>query len=235
MAAVSFHCICRDTKPGENVFVVGSHDMLGNWNVSRAVPMQTDPKKWPQWKSYELKIEDVSLLEYKHIIKRGDECISWEPIAGNRKITLTRGMHCFVENNWGSTEATTLSLQPLIDEPVSFYEAPFSAAPPGTYIASNGVNHHDHHPSHDHAPANMRSGSPPESPRRHTIARSAFILANTGSMHRFYRVVGKVGQGTWGSVHEVVDKSTGVVRAAKKVPKSFVEDIDRFRQVRLHV
>ncbi|OXB73722.1 UNVERIFIED_CONTAM: hypothetical protein H355_014957 [Colinus virginianus] len=38
------------------------------------------------------------------------------------------------------------------------------------------------------------------------------------------------GRGTWGEVKLVIDKTTGARRAAKKIPKCYVEDADRFRQ-----
>lgn len=38
-----------------------------------------------------------------------------------------------------------------------------------------------------------------------------------------------IGRGTWGEVIEVIDKEGGSRRAAKKIPKCYVEDCDRFR------
>lgn len=38
-----------------------------------------------------------------------------------------------------------------------------------------------------------------------------------------------IGRGTWGEVRAVTEKDTGVQRAAKRIPKCYVEDCDRFR------
>eukprot|EP00922_Rhytidocystis_sp_ex-Travisia-forbesii_P005105 GHVS01007467.1.p1 GENE.GHVS01007467.1~~GHVS01007467.1.p1 ORF type:complete len:777 (+),score=148.79 GHVS01007467.1:281-2611(+) len=62
------------------------------------------------------------------------------------------------------------------------------------------------------------------------INRGAFILENSGSIAELYTVGDTVGRGTWGEVKTVTLKSTGVRRAAKKIPKCFVEDVERFRQ-----
>lgn len=42
----------------------------------------------------------------------------------------------------------------------------------------------------------------------------------------FYTVLGR---GTWGEVRVVKDKETGTRRAAKRIPKCYVEDCDRFK------
>lgn len=62
------------------------------------------------------------------------------------------------------------------------------------------------------------------------IYRESFILANSGPITARYREITTVGRGTWGEVKAVVDIATGAKRAAKKIPKYFVEDADRFRQ-----
>eukprot|EP01054_Gregarina_sp_Poly1_P005385 Gregarina_sp_Poly_1__5384@NODE_2842_length_1640_cov_267_736809_g1793_i0_p1_GENE_NODE_2842_length_1640_cov_267_736809_g1793_i0NODE_2842_length_1640_cov_267_736809_g1793_i0_p1_ORF_typecomplete_len450_score48_42Pkinase/PF00069_25/9_2e76Pkinase_Tyr/PF07714_17/2_5e40Kinaselike/PF14531_6/3_4e18Kdo/PF06293_14/2_8e11EFhand_7/PF13499_6/1_8e08Pkinase_fungal/PF17667_1/1_5e08EFhand_8/PF13833_6/0_00027EFhand_8/PF13833_6/2_2WaaY/PF06176_11/2_9e05APH/PF01636_23/9_4e05APH/PF01636_23/7_3e03RIO1/PF01163_22/5_2e05 len=62
------------------------------------------------------------------------------------------------------------------------------------------------------------------------IHRDAFILANNGPITNRYSELHFVGRGTWGEVKAVMDLSTGAKRAAKKIPKYFVEDADRFRQ-----
>ena len=41
---------------------------------------------------------------------------------------------------------------------------------------------------------------------------------------------GCAGRGTWGEVKLVIDKQTKARRAAKKIPKCYIEDVDRFRQ-----
>ncbi|EPT27057.1 calcium-dependent protein kinase CDPK2 [Toxoplasma gondii ME49] len=65
---------------------------------------------------------------------------------------------------------------------------------------------------------------------RVSFKRSAFILANTGPITNYYTVSKTIGRGTWGEVKLVIDNGTGARRAAKKIPKCYVEDADRFRQ-----
>lgn len=66
--------------------------------------------------------------------------------------------------------------------------------------------------------------------RERPIYRDGFILANSGPIEARYKELMTVGRGTWGEVKAVVDITTGTKRAAKKIPKYFVEDADRFRQ-----
>lgn len=56
------------------------------------------------------------------------------------------------------------------------------------------------------------------------------ILSNSGRVTDRYVEKEVVGRGTWGEVKVVIDKSTGNKRACKKIPKWFLQDIDRFRQ-----
>ncbi|KAL8424563.1 hypothetical protein Efla_005669 [Eimeria flavescens] len=65
---------------------------------------------------------------------------------------------------------------------------------------------------------------------RAPLKRSAFILANSGPISDFYVVDRTIGRGTWGEVKLVIDKQTKARRAAKKIPKCYIEDVDRFRQ-----
>ncbi|XP_026194590.1 calcium-dependent protein kinase 2 [Cyclospora cayetanensis] len=65
---------------------------------------------------------------------------------------------------------------------------------------------------------------------RAQLKRSAFILANSGPICDYYVMDRTIGRGTWGEVKLVIDKQTKARRAAKKIPKCYIEDVDRFRQ-----
>lgn len=65
---------------------------------------------------------------------------------------------------------------------------------------------------------------------RAPLNRSAFILANSGPISEYYVIDRTIGRGTWGEVKLVIDKQTKARRAAKKIPKCYIEDVDRFRQ-----
>lgn len=68
------------------------------------------------------------------------------------------------------------------------------------------------------------------SKHRGRFRRDVLILSNSGRLLDRYVEKEVVGRGTWGEVRVVVDKATGNKRACKKIPKWYVEDIDRFRQ-----
>lgn len=65
---------------------------------------------------------------------------------------------------------------------------------------------------------------------RGRFRRDVLILSNSGRLNDRYAEKDVVGRGTWGEVKVVVEKATGGKRACKKIPKCYVEDIDRFRQ-----
>lgn len=65
---------------------------------------------------------------------------------------------------------------------------------------------------------------------RRQFRREVFILSNSGSLTDRYEEQQVVGRGTWGEVKVLCQMDSGAKRACKKIPKYFVEDIDRFRQ-----
>jgi len=64
----------------------------------------------------------------------------------------------------------------------------------------------------------------------HGIKRGAFIVANAGNVAQDYTVLHTVGRGTFGEVRVVRSVVSGELRAAKNIPKCYVEDVERFRQ-----
>eukprot|EP00920_Eleutheroschizon_duboscqi_P036864 GHVT01088500.1.p1 GENE.GHVT01088500.1~~GHVT01088500.1.p1 ORF type:complete len:389 (+),score=45.16 GHVT01088500.1:1771-2937(+) len=65
---------------------------------------------------------------------------------------------------------------------------------------------------------------------RRSIERTAFILQRTDPIAQHYDIGRTIGRGTWGEVKAVYHRLTGAKRAAKKIPKFYVEDVERFRQ-----
>eukprot|EP00388_Colpodella_angusta_P001474 GDKJ01004710.1.p1 GENE.GDKJ01004710.1~~GDKJ01004710.1.p1 ORF type:complete len:1332 (-),score=352.22 GDKJ01004710.1:262-4257(-) len=61
------------------------------------------------------------------------------------------------------------------------------------------------------------------------IDRRRFIRDRQGKLEDFFLILEKIGEGSWGSVYRVRDRSTGLIRAAKKIPKELLDDISRFR------
>lgn len=59
--------------------------------------------------------------------------------------------------------------------------------------------------------------------------RQAFLLAHLCPIQEQYTLDNVIGRGTWGEVRVVQNKETKTQRAAKRIPKCYVEDCDRFR------
>jgi len=59
--------------------------------------------------------------------------------------------------------------------------------------------------------------------------RDNLVLSSVLPIQSCYLIKEKIGQGTWGSVHIAVERTSGLERAVKKVPKRFVSELFRFR------
>jgi len=46
---VQIEAVCRNTRPGEKVVVVGSSESLGAWNPSNGIVLTTSPQHFPRW------------------------------------------------------------------------------------------------------------------------------------------------------------------------------------------
>uniref|UniRef100_A0A0G4IFX6 Calcium-dependent protein kinase 1 n=1 Tax=Chromera velia CCMP2878 TaxID=1169474 RepID=A0A0G4IFX6_9ALVE len=72
----------------------------------------------------------------------------------------------------------------------------------------------------------LREGRSPS-----VFKREGFIISSTGDIDKFYdRESKSIGTGSYGSVCKATNKSTGAVRAIKKISKREVKNIDRFKQ-----
>lgn len=40
---------CSGTQLGESVFIIGSIELLGNWNISQCLEMHTNTQIYPKW------------------------------------------------------------------------------------------------------------------------------------------------------------------------------------------
>eukprot|EP01066_Platyproteum_vivax_P012610 Platyproteum_vivax@DN5729_c0_g1_i1.p2 len=88
---VSIRC---KTYFGQQVFLVGSADKLGKWNVGEAFPLQW--KVGAIWEAQLPSLLDVG-TEYKFIMKDGDYVV-WESI-GNHRIQEKR---LRIKHHWNS-------------------------------------------------------------------------------------------------------------------------------------
>ncbi|OII72865.1 uncharacterized protein cubi_00837 [Cryptosporidium ubiquitum] len=62
------------------------------------------------------------------------------------------------------------------------------------------------------------------------IKRDSFVGTSYLPIQNHYKMGEKVGEGSWGAVYVVEERCSGILRAAKKIPKQFTGEIFRFRQ-----
>lgn len=84
---VTFSCNNGYTALGQNVYVVGNSDELGNWNVTNAVKL--DPTNYPTW-SANISIDHNTAIEWK-CIKKDTGDIEWQSGANNSYTTPASG------------------------------------------------------------------------------------------------------------------------------------------------
>ena len=77
--SVNFSCSNGNTSWGQNVYVVGDHASLGNWNASAAVKL--DPNNYPTWDGDILLPKNTS-IEWK-CIKKAGASVEWQSGANN--------------------------------------------------------------------------------------------------------------------------------------------------------
>lgn len=83
-----FQIKCQETKWGENLYLSGDNESLGNWNTQKSVKMNTDKTSYPLWSSNKIDlIPKKNSVEYKYlIINDSGRVIRWEEFQNNRKI-----------------------------------------------------------------------------------------------------------------------------------------------------
>ena len=88
MSNLKFQVECKQTKPGEEVYIIGNSSELGNWNVNNSKKLKTNSNLFPIWETNPISFQSKSKLEYKYIIK-GNSNLNWENFDGNRTINLS--------------------------------------------------------------------------------------------------------------------------------------------------
>jgi len=79
-----------NTTFGEHLYLVGNHGLIGDWNIHKALKLETDNTKYPIWtcekpiflpRDYE--------IQFKLLVKNmNDETIRWEEIPSNRRYKM---------------------------------------------------------------------------------------------------------------------------------------------------
>ena len=86
---LKFQVECKETQLGEEVYIVGNSNELGNWNVNNSKKLFTDSNKFPIWESHPIQFQSKSQLEYKYIIKNKSNNVKWENFDGNRSLNCS--------------------------------------------------------------------------------------------------------------------------------------------------
>ena len=86
---VKFEIQCKETQFGEDLYIIGNSNELGNWNVNQSQKLKTDSSKFPLWETDNIKFKKKSPLEYKYIIKNNSNNVRWENFDGNRNLNLS--------------------------------------------------------------------------------------------------------------------------------------------------
>ena len=87
--SLQFQIECKDTKPGDSVYVVGNASELGNWKAENSQKLKTNKSKFPLWESEPISFNSKTQLEYKYIIKNNSKNVRWENFQGNRTLDLS--------------------------------------------------------------------------------------------------------------------------------------------------
>jgi hypothetical protein len=92
-ASAVFKVRCKSTRPGEAVFVVGSHEALGAWSTAMALALTTTADTFPTWQSAPIPLLAGMMVEYKFIIQRDDRqgTPQWQKFDGNYRVTPVAG------------------------------------------------------------------------------------------------------------------------------------------------
>ena len=66
---IQFIIKCDQTKPGEEIYILGNENELGNWNRSENNKLKTNKVMFPFWESDFIKFKkNYSDLNYKYVI-----------------------------------------------------------------------------------------------------------------------------------------------------------------------
>ena len=81
---LKFKVYCKETKWGDNLYIVGNTNELGNWKTDNLNESQKlNGNLYPMWLSNIISIEKKDNIKYKYIIK-GPNKLKWEDCANRR-------------------------------------------------------------------------------------------------------------------------------------------------------
>lgn len=243
--------MCDRTHPGQALYVVGSHPRLGIWKITneqeednKPIRLITDKLSYPVWRtSRPIRIRGACLLEYKFVIgmENGScENIEWEPIEGNRYLQVDENFPEYkyiIQCSWGNISESTIGFEENFDNHDKADDYSCRVEPDARHgLTDNAKVYSEEDGEYKEGVTCESSVTPPlilsrtGSRLRLLLDRSRLILSTKGDINQYYTLEKTIGRGSWGEVKVAVQNGTGVRRAVKKIPKYFVEDVDRFKQ-----
>ena len=116
IAKLSFR-VKYETKYGQSLYIIGSIEELGEWDVSKAVPMATSKDIYPTWKiTKEFTCPLGMEILYKYLVKEGNN-IYWEELNNNKNrhivIQSPGNLIIFDEKSNNTSKVKTLSYYPM--------------------------------------------------------------------------------------------------------------------------
>ena len=110
--SLQFQIECKDTKPGDSVYVVGNASELGNWKAEKSQKLKTNSSRFPLWESEPISFNSKTQLEYKYIIKSGSKNVRWENFKGNRTLDLSsleNGLYCINDGKFSNRAGQSIN------------------------------------------------------------------------------------------------------------------------------
>ena len=100
IASVTFKCK-YNTQFGSSLYVIGNLTVLGQWNISKAIPLTTSKENYPLWTLKNAFSCAVGTeIIYKYIIKDQSGNTSWEQLPNNinRKKIISKSGEFIIED-----------------------------------------------------------------------------------------------------------------------------------------
>jgi len=114
---VVFQVDCAITKPGDELFATGGHDVLGQWAPDKGLKLDTTKETFPTWSSQPVSVPADVRLEYKFVIKSAKTdprpFATWEAFEGNRDLVSKAGLKQTARSIWGKKVDTRVSSEAL--------------------------------------------------------------------------------------------------------------------------
>ncbi len=98
----------KETKVGEDIYLKGSAEELGNWKTN----IKLSGKKHPKWESDIIPLNNnYSSIEYKYYLLNFKKEVIWENFNGNRKLDIsnyTEGTYVIDSGNFSDKDSLTI-------------------------------------------------------------------------------------------------------------------------------